>query len=279
MPAASKFADHPGYDRYGNPLFTPSTDHFHAITQGDVPGHSFVHKFGKNEAITSSFKPLTIGGIYQTPQVGGATALRIKAGGNIQDSQIGTGAGSVVIYGLDPTGAAVSEILLSHATDGTLAGPAGSQEFIRTYSGKVGSSGAYATSVLKSHVASIIVENASGGNDWLTIDATGIARARTQIGFYTVPLGFYADVHNYILTTDSNKAVDFLFFERPNILETAPPYSAMELEVEEVGIQGHLNGEFKGGKRFSELTDIGFMVRSQVSAIATVSFEILLVAK
>jgi len=47
--------------------------------------------------------------------------------------------------------------------------------------------------------------------------------------------------------------------------------------IEEIGIQGQMNGSFSGGHQFLELTDIGWMVKAAATAEVTVDFEILLV--
>ena len=62
-----------------------------------------------------------------------------------------------------------------------------------------------------------------------------------------------------------------------SILDTAAPYQARRTVVEEIGVQGHLSGTFEGGQKFTELTDIGWMVKASATAQATVDFEIILV--
>ena len=55
-------------------------DEFFEISQGNRGTTSIVHKFGKHEDVQTTYEPLAIGGIYNTPQVSGAVALRVKAG-------------------------------------------------------------------------------------------------------------------------------------------------------------------------------------------------------
>lgn len=252
-------------------------DFFHKVAAGNVDGHSLIHKFGKNDAVPTTYTPLSIGGIYRTPQIAGATTLRIKAGGNVNDNQAGSGARSVYIEGIDITGAKQTEILLPHATDGTLVGVTGTKSFIRITRHFVYESGTYASASASSHAASIVIENSAGTEDWATIRVDDLGKGQGQIGIYTVPLGFTAYIYNYVLTTDNNKPVDFLFIKREGILDTAPPYQSMRSIVEEVGITGSFDGEFKGGQKFEELTDIGWMVRGASTPIVTCDFEILLV--
>lgn len=254
-------------------LKVANVEELFSIAKGLVIGHSLVHKFGKHEDIPSSFVPLSIGGIYQTPQVSGATTLRVKAG-NINDSSTGSGAREVTLIGLDETGAEVTETL---ATNGTSPGAAGTITWLRVPRGYVSKTGTYASAAADSHAAEIVIENSAGTADWLTIHKPDIGRGQSQIGVYTVPLGKTAYVFSYLLTTDSNKAVDFLFFQRESILDTTAPYQARRAIVEEIGIQGYLPGSFEGGQSFQELTDIGWMVKAAASAQATVDFEIALV--
>lgn len=249
-------------------------DEFFDISQGNRSGYSTVHKFGKNEDVPTTYEALSIGGIYNTPQVSGAVALRVKAG-NANDSSAGTGARKIFVQGLDETGAEVTETL---NTNGSSSGSAGSVTFLRTYRSYISESGTYGTAIAGSHAANIVLETAAAA-EWLTVDVTDFPKSQSQIGVYTIPLGKVGYLFQYELTTDSNKAVDFLLFKRENILQTTPPYSAMRCVREHVGIQGHYEGAFKGGQSFDELTDIGWMVKAASAAIATADFEIILVDK
>ena len=55
-----------------------------AIAESEIAdaadGFSVVHKFGKNDAIGTTVKPICLGGVWQMPQVANATTLRVKAG-------------------------------------------------------------------------------------------------------------------------------------------------------------------------------------------------------
>ncbi len=244
-----------------------------AITRGELKGYTMVHKFGKHEDVDTTYEPLSIGGIYNTPKSSGALAMRVKAG-NADDTAAGDGAREITLQGLDETGALVTDTL---ATAGESAGAAGSVTFMRIFRAYVSKSGVYAGSGADSMAASVVIEKTGGTGDWLTIHKPDVGRGQSQIGQYTVPLGKTAYVLSYTLTTNSNKAVDFLFFKREGILDLAAPYQARRTVIEEVGIQGHMQGSFEGGQKFTELTDIGWMVKAAATAIATVDFEIILV--
>lgn len=243
-----------------------------AITAGLVDGWSHVHKFGDNLAVGTSYVPVATNGIYRTPQVSGAVALRVKAG-DANDTAAGSGARSVTLEGLDETGAAASETI---ATNGTSAGAASTTTFLRLFRIYVASSGTYASSTAGSHAASIVIETA-GGVEWGSVDVDGLfAKGQSYIGAFTVPLGKEAYVQNIEAFTDTTKLTDIVFFARENILETAPPYSPMraKLDVQVKASQSSVALKAPLGP-FPALTDIGFMAKvDSGTAEVDVNFEI-----
>jgi hypothetical protein len=246
------------------------------MASGAFSGLSVIHKFGADQAVGTSFEPITSGGVWPTPQVSGATALRIKAGGNANDTAAGTGAREVTIVGLDETGAEVTEAL---ATAGASASSATTATFVRIYRAYVSSSGTYATASAGSHSADIVIENSAGTADWATINSTPFPMSQSEIGCYSVPLGCTAYISNIVVNVDSTKAATILGFKRENILETAAPYTAMRSFLELGGVSGE---EFITPKipygPFPALTDIGFMAKlTSGSGEVDVDFEILLV--
>ena len=102
---------------------------------------TLVHKFGHNAAVGTSYEPISAGGIYRSPQVSGATAVRVKAG-NVADTAAGLGAQAVTVQGLDETGALAEETLV---TAGTSASAPGTITFIRIFRAFVSASGVYAS--------------------------------------------------------------------------------------------------------------------------------------
>lgn len=243
------------------------------VSQGTQTGYSVVHKFGRNAEVGTTFVPVCNGGVYQTPQVASATTLRIKAGGDAGDAAAGAGARSVTLEGLDETGAEVSETV---ATAGASASDFTTTTFLRLFRVYVATSGTYATSTAASHVEDIVIED--GTNDWATITSTGFPRGQSQIGVYSVPLGKRAFIEQVEVSTESTKVVDLNFYARENILETDPPYTAMRLKRELVGIEGNSQSLFLIPKGpYPALTDIGFMARvANSTADVSVDFTILL---
>jgi len=141
------------------------------------------HKFGRDESVDTTFKPVCIGGVWPTPTTSNATPLRIKAGGNANDTAAGSGAREITVIYLDTNLAVQTETL---ATAGASASSYTSGNVFRLLRAYVSASGTYASaSGGFSHSASITLESSS--EDWATIDATDIVRAQSQIACYTVP--------------------------------------------------------------------------------------------
>jgi len=252
-----------------------SRDFLIEVSKGLVPKHSLVHKFGMNYSMGTSFVPISVGGLYNTPQVAGATTLRIKAGGNANDTAAGSGAREITLEGLNETGALATETL---ATAGASASSATTTTFIRLFRVYLSESGTYATSLAGSHSAAITIENGSGGTDWATIYATGFPHSQSEIAAYTVPLGKTAYLIDYRLSSDANKSFDFMFFKRESILDTSAPYEAMRIQFEGNGIESPIQFIFPDPLRFDALTDIGFLAKVSTGTADVVgSFNLLLV--
>lgn len=255
--------------------YIASTDFLIEVAKGKVPGHSLVHKFGRNTAVGTSFVPITLGGVYQTPQAASATALRVKSGGDANDTAAGSGAREVTLEGLDETGAYVSEAV---ATAGASASSATSATFIRLYRAKVTASGTYATATAGSHSDDVVIENSAGGTDWATISATGFPRGTTEIGAYSVASGVTAYVLHASAYTDSNKTTELLFFQRTGILEAAAPYSTMRVLADERLEGGMSEITLRSPIPIQGPADIGFMAEVNTgTAEVDVDFELLLV--
>lgn len=243
------------------------------ITRGLAQGCTVNHKFGRNSAVGATFAPIAVGGIYRTPQVSGATALRIKAGGNANDTAAGTGARAVTLQGLNASGEEITETI---ATAGASASAATSQQFIRLYRAYVSASGTYASATAPSHAAAIVIENAAGGTNWATIADTTFARSQSQIAVYSVPIYREIMITALNISSDADKKANLILFQRRNILQTAAPYEAMRVVEEYPQVAGLHQIQFDPPLGpFPALTDVGFMARSTSTTIdMSVSFEI-----
>lgn len=244
------------------------------VAQGNIAGQSVVHKFGRNAAVGTSFVPIALGGIYQTPQAASATTLRVKAG-NANDTAAGSGAREITLVGIDETGAEVTEAV---ATAGAAASSATTATFMRLYRAYVSASGTYATSTTGSHSADIVIENGAGGTDWLTIDSTGFTKGQSEVGAYTVPNGYTGYINKFFLSADTTKTTDFILFTREQILDAAAPYEAMRAKF-----VGQTTGDITSVANMIPIkvtgpADVGFLAKIDAgTASVSVDFEILLI--
>lgn len=246
--------------------------------RGLTSGITTVKKFGRNESVGTTYVPVTFSGFYRTPQSSAATALRIKAGGNANDTAAGTGAREVTLEGLDENFNLASEAV---ATAGASASSATTTTFTRLFRAYVSASGTYATSSAGSHAADITIENSAGTQDWCVIDATSFPKAQSEIGAYSVPTGYTAYVFLDDVTIDSGKTVDCVFFHRGGIDETAAPYTAMRAKSVLTGLTGgiaDLSGRQVPLGPFTGPCDLGFLAKVDATTGAVgVEFEIFLV--
>lgn len=259
-----------GYHTYSQ------SDFHYDIARGEFSPYTVVHKFGYNEAVGTTFEPITVGGIYRTPQSTSATTLRIKAG-NANDTAAGSGARAVTLVGINASGAEITETL---ATAGTSASSNTTNSFMRLYRAYVSASGTYATATAGSHSAAIVIENSAGTETWGTIDATDFPKGQTNIGAYTVPTGYRAFIKNIHIYVEAAKPGTIIFFHRANILETAAPYTAMREAYTAVGVDGEDTITYDAPLGpYAASTDIGFMGKvASGTAAMSVNFDIYLEA-
>ena len=210
------------------------------------------------------------------PTYGNGTKLRVKAG-NAADTYNGAGARKIYIQGIeDITGNLISEIL---ETNGASAGSNSTYTYLRLFRAYVYESGSYATTASGSHVGDIVIENAAGNSNWLTIDSANYAKGQSEVACYTVPTGYEAYIGRVLVSVDSNKAADVFLYTRTGVLDTGAPYQSLRAQTTYAGVLGVLNsgalispyGPYEAG------TDIGFMAKTSTSANVSVDFLLALV--
>jgi len=250
--------------------------YFVDVVSGNAPsGAKVVHKFGRNDAVGTTFASVAMGGIWRTPQVAGATTLRVKAGGDVADTAAGAGARSIVLEGIDSTGAYATETLV---TAGVSASASTSTSWLRIFRAYVGTSGTYSVVVANSHADVITIENTAGTEDWVIIDANGVARAQSEIAAYTVPTGKTAYLMDIHYAVDTTKTTGIILFQRAGILRASAPYTAARelLVLSGIASSGTQTFEIPLGP-FKEHTDIWVMANvSATTSEIGVGFEILL---
>jgi hypothetical protein len=235
-----------------------------------------IKKFGRG-SIGTTPAIISTTGTYPTPQAASGTKLRIKAGGDANDTAAGSGARSVRIEGISATdGSYVYEEL---ATAGASASALSTNTYMRLFRAYVYEAGSYAQLATPSQAADITIEDAAGSTDWCTIDDTTISTAQSEIGCFTVPLGYEAYVSQVGFTSNANKVVNIMQTQRQSILDSAAPYQARRAFNRLVSNQNQLlisDPMYYGP--FPELTDlecIGWV--DATTAVLSIYFTVLLV--
>lgn len=246
------------------------------IPAGLAPGLGVVQQFGRSGNLGTSYTPVAPGEAYRMPQVGSATQLRVKAGGNANDDAAGTGAQEITVQGLLADGSLYSEEI---ATAGASASSATISSFIRIFRAWVSASGSYGDETTGSQAADIVIEDSAGTQDWLTISSDSpFGDSQSEIACYSVPLGYNAYIVRCKLWGDGATGVDLGLFQRRSILDTSAPYQAVRVSARFSSVQGLDERAYTTALGpFPELTDLVWMGKVGVgTGSATVDFEIIL---
>lgn len=238
--------------------------------------YKVIHKFGRSASTGTTYGVVAMGNVYRTPKLIDAAALRIKAGGNVNDTAAGSGAQSVTLQGLDETGEPVTEVLI---TAGASASANTVHRYSRLFRAYVEDSGTYSDIAAPAgHAGTIVIERASGSEDWATIDATDTPRGQTEIAAYTIPKGRVGFVQLVEVITDTTKTTSILMTHRHGAFDTAAPFKAPRVILQLGGLVGadaseprSPFGPFKAG------TDIAFLAKvSSATSEVDIDFEIIL---
>lgn len=206
-----------------------SKDFYSDVQEGKIPGHSLVHKFGRNQAVPNgSFEMVSLLSI-PTAFLSAATTVRIKAGGDAADTAAGAGARSVFVQGIDDNLAVLTEEI---ATAGASASSVTTALFWRVFRAWT-TSGTYGTA----NTAAITIENGTGGTDLLVI---GLEEGQSQHGSYTIPLAHTGYLLSATLTVDSNKPADIKLVMRESFNDTSAPMPSSRLKIYWDGVVGEL---------------------------------------
>lgn len=187
--------------------------------RGILAPESAISKFGRNPAVGITEADIwSLGGAY-TGWLTAAVAVRVKAGGNTNDTAAGTGAQSVTIVGLDQNWEDASETV---ATAGSSASSATTTTFIRVFRAYVQEAGTYGGS----NAAAMTLET-TGGAAVAHIEA---GFGQTQMSMYTIPAGktgYMGKVAGYASGLSGTKATTMKLWQRQNANDaTGPTYTA-----------------------------------------------------
>lgn len=172
-------------------------DYLLDISRGKNTSNSLVWKFGYANIDTTEqvIEPMTVPNYY--PHYLDLTAphtIRIKQGGNFQDSPTGPGAWGITVEGLSGNYDRISENI---TTSGTGASQATRQEFLRVNRAYVTTAG---TGYFNS--SNIVVETHTGATEMIIIPAS---QGQTQSMKYTIPRGYDGAMTDFTTYIEKDK--------------------------------------------------------------------------
>lgn len=233
------------------------------IARGLMGGCTAYHISGRYASIGATPTPVTRSGFYRTPQANAPVALRIKSGGNANDTASGSGGRAITFIGINVDGDLITETV---ATAGASASAATDQTFIRLREAFVSESGTYATQTTGSHASTINIED-TAGNLWATIADGSLGRGTTEQAVFTTPKNRAALVTNVFLSSDADKKANIVFYQRQGILKTSAPYDALQIINEFPQNAGLSDLAFNPPIYFPPLTDFGFLASVSASTV------------
>ncbi len=239
------------------------------VQQGKVAGYSMIHKFGRNGSVPdSTWQFVNRLGFTGWP-LSAATTVRIKAGGDANDTAAGTGAREVTVQGIDDSFNEVSEAI---TTAGTGASAATTVSFWRVHRAWASAVGTYGGA----NLGAVIIENSGGGTDLIEIG--GAEKGQTQFAAWTVPInktGLFLGAHVWV---DTNKSANIRVYTRADIDVTTAPMKSKRLR-DFFPVKGYCHYEPKGPELvIPAKSDFWVEASGDGAACAvTVNFELLVV--
>jgi hypothetical protein len=236
------------------------------VARGNVAGHSYVNKFGRNPDIdTGGFETIWNGGASYTGHDAVAAEITTLSSSNAADTAAGTGARTVEVYGLDASYLEISEVVTLLGTtlvDTTLS-------YIRLNRMIVRSAGTGGVNVGTLNAAQKITT----ANIFAVMP---IGYNQTMICAYTIPAGKtgYMTSWGAGLSGKTNSNC--------NVKIRARPFGEVFQVKEELSVQGagtsHFNRKFAVPNKYAEKTDLFIEADTDTNNTAVAAdFDIVLV--
>jgi len=182
-------------------------DPYLEISKGNVPGHLRIHKFGHNEALSTSFETIWSGSnLYTYPGV--ATLMNISSS-DVDDLAGDTGAWNVTVYGLDAGYNFINETLQLNGQNPVST----TLQYLRVYRMIVRESGTTGYNEGIIYLGTGAVVAGAPANKYGIIDANYGQTFMTQ---FTVPDGYIGYLTNIGITCyTANKGFEVYLRTRP----------------------------------------------------------------
>lgn len=171
-----------------------------------------MHVFGRNPTCGSSVEDVWVVSSGTYNWLTAAAPLRIRSGGNANDTAAGSGAREITFECLDASMVAFTETV---ATAGGSASTATSGLCLRLERAYVSSSGTYTNT----NAGQVVIETTGGTQ----VGAISAGLGETQLSMITVPAGYRGYLTAYSVSVDGNKEVTMRMLQRPDAGDTGNP--------------------------------------------------------
>lgn len=239
------------------------------INAGRIAHMASVSKFGRNPDVgTGAYEDLwLVGGDYNW--LTAAIAVRIKAGGDVNDTAAGTGAQAITVQGLDENWDLAEEDII---TAGSSASSATTTTFCRVFRVFNTDVGAY-TGV---NTGAVTIETTAG----VTVASIGAGLGQSLMAIYTVPAGKTAFLTRFDLDVSAvaNKTASIRVWQRRDADIVSDPFTGKRLLAVFDEVSGEIIVDHTAWPPLPAKTD--FWVSAIGDANATVvdaEFDLLLV--
>jgi len=222
------------------------------VSLGMITGYAAARKFGANGGVGTTEEVIwSNSGVY-AGFLSTAIAVRIQAGGNVNDDAAGTGAREVTVSGLDENFAEATETI---ATAGASASSATTTTFIRVNRLYVSACGTYSASGLDgSNIGAITVETTTP----TTVAEIPVQDGQSTIGVYTVPAAKTLLVKTVLISTAGNKPVTVKMWQRLDADDITAPVQGRRLVANFGELDGSVNIPYNFNLSFAAKTDVWF---------------------
>jgi hypothetical protein len=241
---------------------------------GLLGGQQAKIKFGYNASVSTSFEDIwegaDLGGAttYTFPQA--AETLRVKAGGDVNDTSAGTGAQTVRVDFLDSNWDEVSEVLTLAGASASAATSATAFRVLRVEVVDVGTYGG-------SNTGDIVIENTTTNTELAYVGA-GLGIAQQSI--YTVPAGKTAYITKLEVSVGQGNSADVRLFKIEKVDDVTTPFGAKVFQWGVEDFSGATEFVLQTFLKFDEKTDL-IMDAQRITGSGTArvssSFEFILI--
>lgn len=241
-----------------------------AAARGDITGLEIVRAHGLNSSVSSSNEEdiWNSTGLYPFPQV--VETVRVKAGGDVNDTAAGSGARKVTVEGLDGALAQASADLV---TAGASASAATSTQFARLFRAFLPDDGA--GTYTGNNTGLITIENTTALVDLAFITAD---KGESEMAMYTIPISKTGFLTRVYVEVEGSQSADVNIWQRPLSGDLSAPFGPRRLISSFPGLTGEHDRDYDSGVVLAAQTDVWLSAISTASTTrVSAEFDLILV--